>query len=157
MRNKVSILILLGALGCTAPTYNNRTELPAPLRERLEKIEEYYLEQVLVSASFLNDCPKEEIEASVLSRVQKRFVIKVSDAQEFGAYMEEKQISTIGVGACGNRTIYRVSCGSQESYAAIVLNRSDLSPCKIVAETSIETEKPKNEKVVNQGVELENK
>ncbi len=139
----VTVLVLfsiLFSIGCFA-VHQDRKSLPKSLRGTFKKIEAHYVSEAGKNAVFLANCPKAKIRTSILSRTPKKFAIQDSDySQEVmmreSVYVFDKQITTIGVDACGNRIIYRVSCESREAYGAPVFQRKDISPCRVIAESS---------------------
>ena len=134
----MTLVVVFSCLAGCVPHYKSASEMPQDLQADLETVENHYLQEAGKSAAFAASCDEGSTKASVLSTSRVEFMIKAPGMKN-GAFLLGDQISTIGVDACGTKLTYKVLCGPQEEYAAVVFKNSKnyegTSPCKVVAET----------------------
>jgi len=122
--------------GCV-PHYKSPQEMPAELQTDLKAVEQHYLEEASRSAAFAASCDEAKTQSTIVSTSRTEFLIR-APGKKNGAYLHGDQIATIGVDACGTKATYKVLCGPDEEYAAVVFKNSKLyekmAPCKVVAE-----------------------
>ena len=76
MKKFISLAGACAILGCSGATVDSRQVVDHDYQTELTNIESYYRGEALKSASFLENCPVEEVTISVVSRFTKRFVVK---------------------------------------------------------------------------------